>query len=108
MTGVSPCFPEATTTKEVANMAKREYQTGTPFNITTPAVALTEREAAIYLSVSPQFLRLSRHYGNRPRHAEGPPFIRLGGGRAIRYLKADLDEWLGLHRHHPSPLPEDL
>jgi predicted DNA-binding transcriptional regulator AlpA len=73
---------------------------------TLPA-ALTEREAAVYLAVSPQFLRLSRHYGNRPGHGEGPPFIRLGGGRAIRYLKADLDAWLQVHRCHPTPFPTE-
>ena len=59
-------------------------------NINSPA-ALTEKGAATYLAVSPQFLRLSRHYGNRPGHAEGPPFIRLGGGRAIRYLISGYD-----------------
>lgn len=69
-----------------------------------PAV-FTEREAANYLAVSTQFLRLSRHYGNRPGHAEGPIWVRLGGGRAIRYLKADLDAWLIAHRCHPTPLP---
>jgi predicted DNA-binding transcriptional regulator AlpA len=71
----------------------------------TPA-ALTEAQAATYLNVSPQFLRLNRHYGNRPGHAEGPPFIRLGGGRSIRYLKIDLDAWLNAHRCHPAVLPE--
>lgn len=74
----------------------------------TVSAALTEKQAAAYLSASPQFLRLSRHYGNRPGHAEGPPFIRLGGGRAIRYLKSDLDAWLQAHRCHPTPLPSDL
>lgn len=73
----------------------------------TPA-ALTEKEAAAYLAISPQFLRLSRHYGNRPGHAEGPPFIRLGGGRSIRYLKHDLDDWLQAHRCLPTPLPTDI
>ena len=72
------------------------------------SATFTEREAAIYLGCSSQFLRLSRHYGNRPNHAEGPPFIRLGGGRAIRYLKTDLDEWLQAHRYHPTPLPAEI
>lgn len=75
---------------------------------TSPIPAtLTERDAAYYLGVSPQFLRLSRHYGNRPGHAEGPPFVRLGGGRSIRYLRADLDEWLQSHRQYPTPLPKE-
>ena len=73
--------------------------------VATQPATLTEKEAAIYLSVSPQFLRLSRHYGNRPGHAEGPPFIRLGGGRSIRYMRADLDAWLQMHRCFPTPLP---
>lgn len=76
-------------------------------NITSLAV-FTEREAATYLAVSPQFLRLSRHYGNRPGHGEGPPFIKLGGGRAVRYLKSDLDAWLQAHRCHPVSLPADV
>lgn len=75
---------------------------------TTPPATFTERDAAAYIGTSPQFLRLSRHYGNRPGHAEGPPFIRLGGGRSIRYLRTDLDAWLAAHRCHPVPLPSDI
>lgn len=66
----------------------------------------TEPDAATYLEVSQQFLRQSRHYGNRPGRAEGPPFVRLGGGRSIRYLKSDLDAWLLKYRCHPTPAPE--
>lgn len=77
-------------------------------NSQTAPAALTEKEAATYLSVSPQFLRLSRHYGNRPNHAEGPPYIRIGGGRSIRYLRADLDAWLMAHRHHPAAIPAGM
>lgn len=68
--------------------------------------ALTEKEAASYLAVSVQFLRLGRHYGTRPNYAETPPYIKLGGGRAVRYLKTDLDAWLSAHRCYPTPLPE--
>ncbi|MFC1779508.1 helix-turn-helix transcriptional regulator [Thermodesulfobacteriota bacterium] len=75
---------------------------------TTQPATFTEREAAAYLTVSPQFLRLSRHYGNRPNHAEGPPFIRLGGGRSIRYLRTDLDAWLQAHRCCPTQLPSEI
>ncbi len=82
-------------------------QVPTPVETITAPAALTEKGAATYLAVSPQFLRLSRHYGNRPGRAEGPPFIRLGGGRAIRYLKADLDSWLQAHRCHPQPFPSE-
>lgn len=76
--------------------------------VNTPPAVFKEPEAAAYIGMSPQFLRLSRHYGNRPGHAEGPPFIRLGGGRSIRYLKADLDAYLQKHRCHPTPLPVGL
>ena len=76
--------------------------------VNTHSAVFKEREAAAYIGVSPQFLRLSRHYGNRPNHAEGPPFIRLGGGRSIRYLKTDLDAYLQKHRCHPTPLPAEL
>jgi len=76
---------------------------------TTPESAvLNECAAATYVGVSTQFLRQSRHYGTRPGHAEGPPFVRLGGGRAIRYLKADLDAWLQNHRCEPTPLPAEF
>jgi hypothetical protein len=30
------------------------------------------------------------------------------GGRAIRYLKKDLDDWLSGHRYYPTPLPTDI
>jgi hypothetical protein len=30
------------------------------------------------------------------RGIDGPPYIRVG--RAIRYLRADLDRWLAAHR----------
>lgn len=72
------------------------------------AAALTEREAAAYLNVSPQFLRLSRHYGIRPGYAAGPIFVRLGGGRSIRYLKSDLDAWLQAHRCHPTSFSTEI
>ena len=71
-----------------------------------PPTLLTEKEAASYLGTSPQFLRQSRHYGNRPGHAEGPPYIRVGGGRLIRYMASDLEEWLRAHRCYPTPLPD--
>ena len=83
---------------------KQEKTAQSPIN----QEVFTELQAASYLNVSPQFLRLSRHYGNRPGHAEGPPFIKLGGGRSIRYLKTDLDDWMYSHRHHPAALPSEM
>ena len=70
-------------------------------------VVFTEREAAAYLACTPQSLRLSRHYRNKIGYAVGPPFIRLGGGRAIRYLKTDLDDWLLEYRQSFEPLPKE-
>ena len=86
----------------------KSNQVPTPKETPTPTHALTEQEAARYIAASQQFLRQSRHYGNRLGRAEGPPFIRLGGGRSIRYLKEDLDNWLEEHRCHPTPLPAEF
>lgn len=58
------------------------------------AAVLTEREAAAYLSCSTQLLRTWRHWRNKTGYQTGPPFVRLGGGRAIRYRQVDLDEFL--------------
>ena len=55
--------------------------------------ALTEKQAADYLSVSRSLLRQSRMNGERENRLSGPPFIKLGS-RSIRYLKEDLDNWL--------------
>lgn len=86
-------------------MAKNENDTR-PSNTIVP-IAFSERQAAMYAGVSTQFLRQMRHYGDRPGRASGPPWIKIGGGRSIRYLKSDLDEWLAKHRHHPAELPKD-
>ena len=55
--------------------------------------ALTETQAAEYLSVSRSLLRQSRMNGERENRLSGPPFIKMGS-RSIRYLKEDLDTWL--------------
>lgn len=55
--------------------------------------ALTEEQAAEYLSVSRSLLRQSRMNGERENRLSGPPFIKMGS-RSIRYLKEDLDQWL--------------
>ena len=54
---------------------------------------LTETEAAQYLGVKPQTLRLWRSTGHIPGRREGPPYVRLGA-RLIRYAAADLSRWL--------------
>lgn len=54
---------------------------------------LTEGEAAARLGLKVATLRAWRNQGR------GPAYVRLG--RAIRYLSADLDEFLHSNRHNP-------
>lgn len=56
---------------------------------------MTERAAAQYLSVSPAYLTLSRRRSRR--QTVGPPYIRIGR-RMVRYLRADLDQFLEARR----------
>lgn len=58
--------------------------------------ALTEGEAAHYLSVAPSTLRRGRMTGRIDNKFQPPPFVRFG--RSVRYLIDDLDAWLGQHR----------
>lgn len=53
---------------------------------TSKASYLTEREAALYLSVSASTLRNWRVAGG------GPPFVKISA-RCIRYRRVDLDAW---------------
>jgi hypothetical protein len=57
---------------------------------------LREHEAAEYLRISVYLLQRWRTYGG------GPHFIRVGGprGRAIRYEKIELDQWIKSNRIH--------
>ena len=52
---------------------------------------LVEAEAAARLGLKVATLRAWRHQG------KGPAFVRLG--RAIRYLTADIDDFLQASRH---------
>ncbi len=54
--------------------------------------ALTELEAAAYISMSRSFLAQSRMTGKRTNRTNAPDFIKVG--RTVRYLKDDLDRWL--------------
>ena len=54
--------------------------------------ALTEQDAAQYICMSRSFLRQSRMDGRRDTRTPAPPFIKIG--RAVRYLREDLDQWL--------------
>lgn len=59
-------------------------------------VSLKNRQAAEYLGLSESSLRQDRMNGPRKGRMSPIPFYRLG--RAIRYRKAELDEWLKKHR----------
>ncbi len=53
---------------------------------------LTDREVSAYIGMSESWLRQSRMNGN----TKAPPFLKIG--RAVRYLKTDLDTWLHSQR----------
>lgn len=55
-------------------------------------IALTEEEAAAYICMSRSFLAKSRMEGKREGRTPAPPFIKIG--RAVRYLREDLEQWL--------------
>ena len=57
---------------------------------------LTEQEAAKYIRMSRSFLSQDRMNGHREGRTNGPKFLKLG--RAVRYHKDDLDEWLNQNR----------
>jgi excisionase family DNA binding protein len=56
----------------------------------TLPIYMTPREAAAYLHTSPSTLAKRRLSG------DGPQFTRIG--RAIRYLREDLDAWMASGR----------
>ncbi|GAD80627.1 helix-turn-helix transcriptional regulator [Vibrio ezurae] len=66
--------------------------------------ALTEQETSAYIGMSRSFLRQARMEGHRKNRTVAPPFIKIG--RAVRYLKEDLDKWLDSHTKL-SHLPQD-
>lgn len=59
--------------------------------------ALTEREVSDLLGLSVATLRAWRHRG------QGPRFLRLG--RAVRYLPADLEAFVGASAVHAGARP---
>jgi len=63
-------------------------------SIASGHAALTERDAAPYIGYTMSALRRWRADGR------GPAYIRHG--RAVRYLVADLDQWLLAHRVETS------
>ncbi|MDO6527874.1 DNA-binding protein [Motilimonas sp. 1_MG-2023] len=58
--------------------------------------ALNEQETSLYIGMSRSFLRQSRMDGERANRTIAPPFIKIG--RAVRYLREDLDNWLNSQR----------
>ena len=54
-----------------------------------------EKAAAIYVGMSSSFLRQSRMNGDRETRTPGPRWKKKG--RAVIYLKEDLDAWLDEH-----------
>jgi len=61
-------------------------------NVIAQTRALSEKEAATYIGMSRSFLAQSRMDGQRENRTPAPPFIKIG--RAVRYLREDLDTWL--------------
>jgi hypothetical protein len=55
---------------------------------------LSTRQAAAYLNLSRQYLEIGRCRGY------GPPFIRANGGRAVRYYRPTLDQWMLAHQRN--------
>lgn len=61
---------------------------------------LTEKEAAKYIRMSRSFLSQDRMNGHRAGRTPGPRYMKLG--RAVRYHKDDLDDWLNNRRINRS------
>ncbi len=53
---------------------------------------LRHTEAARYLGVSPDQLRLSRHTGELFKGVSTPAYLKVG--HAVRYRKTTLEKWL--------------
>lgn len=62
---------------------------------------LTEVEAARYISMSRSWLAQARMTGN----PDAPPFLKIG--RSVRYLIADLDQWLAERRFRAPNIRAD-
>ena len=76
-------------------MNHREHRSKTVAT-STYQYALTEKEAALYTAMSRSFLRQARMDGDRTGRTPGPTYLKIG--RAVRYLKEDLDSWLAQFR----------
>ena len=54
--------------------------------------SFSEKNAAAYIGLAPATLRQSRCHGTREGRTPTPKHIKIG--RAVRYLKEDLDSFL--------------
>ena len=63
----------------------------TPRETSVAQRGLTEADTSVYTGFSTSFLRASRL-----GRCDGPPFVRAG--RAVRYLRDDVDRWLEQRR----------
>ncbi len=61
---------------------------------------LNNTNAAIYLGVSPDMLRLSRHTGYLFKGVAPPQFLKIGS--AVRYRRDELDRWLESHKQYSN------
>ena len=60
--------------------------------------AMTSREAAHYIGMSESWLRQMRMHTDA--RIDGPPYMKIG--RAVRYLRSDLDHWLADQKRYFS------
>jgi hypothetical protein len=78
---------------EIANMPRPSKTRQPSINVQAPQ-ALSERKAAVFIGMSPFFLR------RRRREGTGPVYLKLGS--AIRYRVADLENWLAARDVRPG------
>ena len=62
---------------------------------------LTEQETAMYIGMSRSYLRQDRINGILRGRTPGSSFVKMG--RAVRYLKDDLDAWIERNKVKRSP-----
>jgi hypothetical protein len=62
--------------------------------------SLPEKDAAAYIGLAPATLRQARCHGEREGKTPVPKHIKIG--RAVRYLKEDLDSFLDQMRSQMS------
>lgn len=67
--------------------------------------SFTEKEASEYIGMSCSFLRQDRMNGCRQNRTPGPNYVRIG--RAVRYLREELDKWLEMYKVE-RPIQEQI